>query len=54
MLSHKDEKISHLESHNQNLEEQIKMSKKDEKTLYRNDNDFKKDKAFKQAHQGQR
>ena len=43
MLSDKDEKISHLESHNQNLEDLIKKSKKDEKSPHKNDNDFEED-----------
>ena len=43
ILSDRNEKISQLESHNQNLEDQIKKSKNDEKSLYRNDNDFKED-----------
>ena len=40
MLSEKDEKISHLKIHNQNLVDQIKKSKNDKKSPYRSDNDF--------------
>ena len=43
MLSNKDEQISHLKSHNQNWEDQIKKSKNDEKSPYRSDNDFEED-----------
>ena len=52
MLSGKDEKISHLQSHNQKLEDQIKKSKNDEKSPYRSDNDFEEYKALKKTHQG--
>ena len=54
MLSDKDEQISHLKCHNQNLEDPIKKSKNDKKSPYRSDNDFEEDKLLKQAHQGQR
>ena len=43
MFSGKDEQISHLKSHNQNLEDQIKKSKNDEKLPYRSDKDFEED-----------
>ena len=43
MLSDKDEQISHLKSHNQNLEDQNKKSEKDEKSSYSSDNDFEED-----------
>ena len=43
MLSDKDEQISHLKSHNQNLEDQVKKSKNDETLPYRSDNGFKED-----------
>ena len=43
MLSDKDEQVSHLKSHNQNLEDQLKKSKNDEKSSYRSDDDFEED-----------
>ena len=43
ILSDNDEQISHLKSHNQNLEDQIKKSKNDEKLPYRSDKDFEED-----------
>ena len=43
MLSNKDEQISYLKSHHQNLEDQIKKSKNDENTPLRSDNNFEED-----------
>ena len=42
MLSDKDEQISQLKSHNQNLDE-IKKSKNDKKLSYKSENNFKED-----------
>ena len=54
MLSDKDEEISKLKSHNQNLEDHIKKSKNDNKSPYGSNNELKRNKVSKQAHHGQR
>ena len=40
ILSDKDKEMSHLKSHNQNLEDNIRKSKNDEESPYRSNNDL--------------
>ena len=43
MLSNKDEEISHLKSHKQNLKEKIRNSKNVEESPYRSNNDIEEE-----------
>ena len=43
MLSNKDKEISCLKVHNQNLEDEIRKSKNDDKSPYGSDNDLEEE-----------
>ena len=54
LLSVKNEEISWLKNHNQDLKDKIKKFEDNEESSHRSDNDLEEDKVFKQAHHGQR
>ena len=50
ILSDKDEEMSHLKSHNENLEYNIRKSKNDEESFYRTNEDLEEEIVYKKSH----